>query len=394
MKTIGIIMECNPFHKGHEYILTAAKEQFGADHIIVILSGDHVQRGEPAIMDKYARTDCILHAGADLVLELPVPYATGSAQYFARGAVSALLHTGVTDCMLFGSESGDVNILKNHIPNIPAEQEDDALSVPAGRFTAFSDRILPNDLLATEYLKALQYFGSGIAPLSVSRIGAAYHDLIPVDGYASAGALRTVLYGCPEDASLPSAVTEHIPDYGALVLEQYRQTHRFLSLSDYSDLIAYALLSGKIQGYTEYFDIFDDLSCKITANLEAYTDAAAFVQHLKSKDIAFSHLSRALLHILLQIRTEDVCLASDKYAYCPYLRPLGLRKDSAKDLMHAIKANADRPLLSKLADARTLLDSEAYRLLQKDMFASELYARKAEKNGSIVSEYRRSLILL
>ena len=108
MNTIGIIAEFNPFHKGHENILKAAREQFGADNVVVVMSGDHVQRGEPAVMDKYARSKAALCAGADLVLELPVAFATGSAQYFARGAVSTLIHCGAVDGILFGSECGDI----------------------------------------------------------------------------------------------------------------------------------------------------------------------------------------------------------------------------------------------------------------------------------------------
>ena len=112
MKICGIVAEYNPFHNGHALLLEYAKKELGADKVIIIMSGDHVQRGEPAMFDKYARTEMALKEGADLVLELTVPFATGSAGYFASGAVSALLHTGVLDMLLFGSETGDIEILR------------------------------------------------------------------------------------------------------------------------------------------------------------------------------------------------------------------------------------------------------------------------------------------
>ncbi|MCR5129668.1 MAG: nucleotidyltransferase family protein [Lachnospiraceae bacterium] len=386
MKTIGIIMECNPFHKGHEYILNAAKEPFGADHIIVVLSGDHVQRGEPAIMDKYARTACILRAGVDLVLELPVPFATGSAQYFARGAISTLLHTGSVDALLFGSESGDLQVLKSQASNSSALEN---TSCHDGRHTPMPERLSPNDLLAVEYLKALEHFRSGISALTIPRIGAAYKETDLSHRFASASGLRTLLN---DRAKSLAEVASHMPPYAFNLLQSYAEEHRLLSLSDYSNLIFYALLREQLNGYAAYLDLFEDLSQKIRARLNDFVDASSFIALLKSKDITYSHLSRALLHILLGITNEQVSVLTDRYDYCPYLRILGLRKETS--LLHTIKQNADRPIITKLADARTLLAPDALALLEQDIFASTLYAKCASKNGGIVSEYRRSPVLM
>lgn len=386
MKTIGIIMECNPFHKGHEYILNAAKEPFGADHIIVVLSGDHVQRGEPAIMDKYARTACILRAGADLVLELPVPFATGSAQYFARGAISTLLHTGSVDALLFGSECGDIRALRKHTA-APAETSDPGDH--RGRHTTMEDRLSPNDLLAVEYMKALDYFRSGISAHTLPRIGAAYNEPDLSQKFSSASGLRRSLNNSEKSFD---EVASHMPPYAFDLLQSYAEEHHLLSLSDYSDLIFYALLREQLNGYAAYFDLFEDLSQKIRARLNDFVDASSFIALLKSKDITYSHLSRALLHILLGITNEQVSVLTDRYDYCPYLRILGLRKETS--LLHTIKQNADRPIITKLADARTLLAPGALALLEQDIFASTLYAKCASKNGGIVSEYRRSPVLM
>ncbi len=378
-------MECNPFHNGHEHIITAAKEQFGADHVIVVLSGDHVQRGEPAIMDKYARTDCVLHAGADLVLELPVALATGSAQYFARGGVSALLHTGVVDALLFGSECGDISALQAQTDSLT-----DTASDHSGRHIAMEDRLSPNDLLAAEYVKALDFFTSRVCVHTIARQGASYHDTDLTQEYASASGLRRLLH---DNEDSPESAQSYMPSYANDALTNYCYDHRLMFPEYYSDLLFYALLREQANGYTAYFDVFDALSQKIRAKLGDYSDLLSFLQLLKSKDIAYSHLSRALLHILLGITKEQVSQLTDLYEYCPYLRILGLRKD-ASDLLHAVKENADRPLLSKPADARTILSPVACSLLEQDIFASTLYAKIASKNGGIVSEYRRSPIIL
>ena len=395
MKTIGIIMECNPFHNGHEYILTAAKKQFGADHIIVVSSGDHVQRGEPAIMDKYARTACILQAGADLVLELPVPFATGSAQYFARGAVATLLHTGAVDSLLFGSECGDISMLRSisetSSESVPAVSEDPPAGRPhTGNHTPLAERTAPNDLLAAEYLKALRHFGSGLPSYTITRKGSGYHETALTGTNASASALRTRLLA---DPSLWSICAAHMPSYAYAALHAYAKDHRFLRPDAYSDLLFYALLQKRCEGYDRYFDVFEDLSNKISSGIGEFKDVSSFTASLKSKDIAYSHISRALLHILLGITKEQVAVLTEQYDLCPYLRILGLRKD-ASDLMHSVKVQSDRPVLSKLADARTVLEEDALFLLEQDIFASELYAKTAFKNGGFVSEYRRGLILI
>ncbi len=386
MKTIGIIMECNPFHNGHEHILKAAKEQFGADHIVVVISGDHVQRGAPAIIDKYARAACILRAGAGLVLELPVSLATGSAQYFARGAVSALLHTGTVDTLLFGSESGDLTVLKTLTSVTPGPED---LSCHGGRHISIEDRLSPNDLLAVEYIKALKHFRSEISVQTVPRIGAAYNETALPQSFASASGLRMVL---SKNKTVPSEVASHMPPYAFDILQSYSEDHRLLSMSDYSDMIFYALLREQPNGYTSYFDLFDDLSQKIRAALNDFVDISSFIALLKSKDITYSHISRALLHILLGTAKEQVLVLTDKFDYCPYLRILGLCKETS--LLHTVKQNADRPIITKLADARTLLSPEALSVLEHDIFASTLYAKCASKNGGFVSEYRRGLILL
>ena len=142
MTVTGIIMECNPFHEGHAYLLKEARRRTGADYIVVALSGDYVQRGEPAVFDKYIRAEQVLRAGADLVLELPLYAACGSAEYFARGAVALLDRLGVVTDLCFGSESGDTDyIMRNARLLALAEDgihsvEDESVSAQGGTISA------------------------------------------------------------------------------------------------------------------------------------------------------------------------------------------------------------------------------------------------------------------
>jgi len=399
MKVCGVIAEFNPLHKGHEYLLQKARELTGADHVIVVMSGDFVQRGEPAIIGKYCRTEMALRAGADLVLELPAAFATGSAQYFARGAVAALSHTGVVDSLCFGSECGDITELERI--SVSAQDATCNNGLPAndsdphsGRFTKTADRLNPNDLLAVEYLRALSDRNADfIRPYTIQRKGAGHLSSEPQEDSASASYLRSTLLSDARGDGIPAKLRKYVPESAFRTLSEYAETSRLLSFGDFSELIAYRLLSERESGYHGYFDVFEDLSEKIRNRLEEYTEIEDFLNLLKSKDIAYSHLSRALLHILLGIKTDDVRFLCDEYDHCPWLRPLGFCR-SASGLLHSIRENADRPMISKMADAGSVLEERTSGLLRKDAAASELYAHISNKKSGIPSEYRHSLILI
>ena len=249
MKIVGIIAEYNPFHKGHKFHIEKAKEITGADAVIVVMSGDYVQRGMPAIMPKHLRTEMALACGADAVLELPVCYATGSAEYFATGAVSLLDSLGCVDFLCFGSESGKIELLQQ-IADVLCKEPDNykvllqkylknGNTFPAARKLAITDYLLldnlsadaitpdfdintdfhsdtastinedsdictnkitiqqiseildsPNNILGIEYLKALSCLKSSITPVTITREGAGYHDQTLGGSLSSASAIR------------------------------------------------------------------------------------------------------------------------------------------------------------------------------------------------------------
>ncbi len=188
MKVTGIIAEYNPFHQGHAYHLARARELTGADRLLVVMGGNFMQRGEPAIVDKYARAEMALKNGADLVLELPAAAATGSAEYFAEGAVELLDVSGVVDALCFGSELGKLAPLEKAAALLLEEPEEyrqllreelkRGKNFPEARETAlsafFPERELlsaPNNILAIEYLKALKRRKSSIEAVTIPRLG-------------------------------------------------------------------------------------------------------------------------------------------------------------------------------------------------------------------------------
>ena len=213
MRIVGIIAEYNPFHQGHAYQIKKVRELTQADFILVSMSGNFVQRGAPAMFDKYTRAHAALLSGADLVLELPVSIATGSAEAFARGGVRLLHDTGIVTDLCFGSECGDLSSLERLAAFLAEEPTDyklylqdglkQGLSFPAAREQAvrLSDPYLPaellgmpNNLLGLEYLKALHLYGSSIRPFTIQREGSGYHDTDVSSGqYSSASAIRAEL---------------------------------------------------------------------------------------------------------------------------------------------------------------------------------------------------------
>lgn len=429
MKTVGIIAEYNPFHNGHLYQLKKAKEITGADFAVVVMSGDFTQRGTPAVFDKYTRCRLSLLAGADLCIELPVVYATASAELFAKGAVSLLSALGV-DALCFGSECGEIAPLREIASLLfaepPAYKEalnkalKEGLSFPSARAVAVrkcahagslpgadvtassslsgvdaaaSDVLAsPNNILGIEYLKALLALEKNgqhaPVPYTIKREGDGYlSHTLSEESFCSAMALR-------------KGIAEENPDLLRYVPESIRQefsdtcqTKSALCADDFSGMLFYKLLSEKDAGYDSYLDVSSDLSDKIRKNLGTFTTFSAFCENsLKSKDITLTRVYRSLLHILLSIKKEDLPAAA------PYARILGFRESSFEVFGCLSKENI--PLLSRLKDASSLLSPEALSCLSKDIFAAQLYehVRMQHKlhmqkdDCPFVSEYSRPVI--
>lgn len=209
MKTVAIICEYNPFHNGHKYHIEQTKKQYGATHIVCVMSGNFTQRGDVALCDKYERARAALKSGADLVLELPVAFSLASAEYFARGAVHIINSLGCVDMLSFGSETGNSDILKEAAGAVHFALDSDdftdymkrGLSYPAALkkvveeyYTSDVVDILtgPNNILGVEYIRALDMAGGTIEPVTVKRYGAA-HDSEEISRTVSASKLRKMI---------------------------------------------------------------------------------------------------------------------------------------------------------------------------------------------------------
>lgn len=411
MKAVGIIAEYNPFHNGHAYQIAKAKEMTGADYCIIAMCGDFVQRGAPALAGKYTRAEAALKNGADLVLELPVYYALGSAEYFASGAVALLDKLGITDALCFGSECGDISILSEFAARLLSEDSvfKEVLgrqlrmghTYPSARNAALhasAPHLTPhmhilstaNNILGIEYCKALSRRGSSMKPYTTHRAGSSYHDASLLNTYCSALAIREAL-----DASgVLSDVKNLMPSDAYELLEtQYGKTCP-IQANDVSLPLHYQLLTEQMTGYTEHPDIDQDLSDRITNLLPSYQNFTDFCEKLKTKNRTYTRIARSLMHILLQIKKTDLNLfQSEDYVY--YARVLGFRKD-ATPLLTAIKANSCIPLLSRLADADGLIPENGKKMLAKDIYASQIYhsliLHKFPDTSCEGSEYLRPLL--
>lgn len=388
MKVNGIIAEYNPFHNGHKYHIEQAKKLTGADYTIVVLSGNFTQRGEPALLDKFTRARMALENGADLVLELPISHAASSAEYFARGGISILNKLNVVDHLCFGSECGDTEILaeiaqilldepEEYVNNLRSGQQA-GMSYPAARNRALMDycpklmqneSVLasPNNILGIEYIKALIQYESKMEPVTILRAGADYHSRMIGTEFCSALALRQAILTGQD----PQGLTAQMPaNAHALLVASLKETPA-ISINDFSNMLLYKLLMDQEGGYDKYLDVSPDLSDRIKNNLKNFSGYKEFCDLLKSKNLTYTRISRSLLHIMLNMKTEEK-LAYGNLGEVPYARVLGLRKD-AQPLLSEIKKKTEIPLITKLADADSLLSPSAFELLSQDLRRGSVY---------------------
>lgn len=424
MKTVGIVAEYNPFHKGHAYQLQKAKEITGADYAVIVMSGNFVQRGFPAIVDKYARAEMALRSGADLVLELPVTYATGSAEAFAQGAISVLESLGCVDFLCFGSECGDIDALLQLARLFEEEPEEyrtllqqylkQGLSFPAARSRAAEDYLKntfkhsttgtpetepahtivplldePNNILGIEYCRALLRRGSQMQPCTIKRKSAGYHDLCLDMELASASAVRRALNeGCTEETFA------HLPLPSQELLSKIQEISGFLTFDDFSSILFHRLLSLSREELALYQDISDDLAARIENFKYQFTTVSDFADLIKTKQLTHTRITRSLCHILLNLRQSDLDALRSLY-FPSYARVLGFCK-SAGTLLSAIKQKGTSPLLVKTADASAILSPIQYRLFELDVFAAHVYesAKVCRFGSTFVNEYTRSPLIL
>jgi predicted nucleotidyltransferase len=383
MKAVGLVTEYNPFHNGHLYHLNKAMELTGADISVAVMSGDFVQRGELAVLDKYTRASMALNSGVNLVVELPVNYAVSSAESFAAGALKVLNYIKA-DSIAFGSESGDIERLSK-LAHILCDNEDtlyneiskytaNGISYAAARqktVEKLTDKdtaamlTSSNNILAVEYLKAIIKNNYAIKPYTIKRKGDSYNDTDIRSDYASATALRGNLKA--------DNISKYIPVKAGLILSSntnyiypdditealFTRLLGILFASSYDknvfieNVMRYPDVNKEIAGRL-YKSAMDMITRTVPQGAESKDNGAfsfgSLCEHIKTKEVPLSRIKRALVRITLGLDKKHM----EKYANEPYIRVLGFDKKGQEYLSY-IRKTVEVPLITKIADYKEML---------------------------------------
>lgn len=379
MKIIGIVSEYNPFHKGHQYQIEKSRQDLNASGVVAIMSGNFVQRGYPAIYNKWVRAEMAVRSGVNLVIELPTYFATSSAEPFARGAVELLHHSGVVTHLSFGSEVDDLNALKeiSTLLNNPTDTFTEALSTsltegssfPAARSKALA-KALPelvtrldlnqsNIILAVEYLKALQQLNSTIEPYLVKRQGSSYHDDRLDSPFVSATAVRKLIHEMPERLFTGDWIPQSVME----VLK--RTPFRASKIEDFEKLILYALRMSNAQELSSFRDISEGLENKLLEASHTSSTYEMLVQNVKSKRYTQTRINRVLLNTLLGIKPIEINLEKEGY-----FRVLAFDEVGQK-ILREMKKKSSLPVITNINKHKDFLAESP--LLQLDVKATEIY---------------------
>ena len=383
MKAVGLVTEYNPFHNGHLYHLNKAMELTGADISVAVMSGDFVQRGELAVLDKYTRASMALNSGVNLVVELPVNYAVSSAESFAAGALKVLDYIKA-DSIAFGSESGNIERLSK-LAHILCDNED-TLYKEISKYTAngisyaaarqkvvekLTDKdtaamlTSSNNILAVEYLKAIIKNNYAIKPYTIKRQGDSYNDTDIRSEYASATALRGNLKA--------DNISKYIPVKAGLILSSntnyiypdditealFTRLLGILFASSYDknvfieNVMRYPDVNKEIAGRL-YKSAMDMITRTVPQGAESKDNGAfsfgSLCEHIKTKEVPLSRIKRALVRITLGLDKKHM----EKYSNAPYIRVLGFDKKGQEYLSY-IRKTVEVPLITKTADYKEIL---------------------------------------
>lgn len=406
MKAVGLVTEYNPFHNGHLYHLNKAMELTGADISVAVMSGDFVQRGEPAVLDKYTRTSMALNSGVNLVVELPVNYAVSSAENFAAGALKVLDYIKA-DSIAFGSESGDIERLSK-LAHVLCDNED-TLYKEISKYTAngisyaaarqktvekLTDKdtaaILTssNNILAVEYLKAIIKNNYAIKPYTVQRQGDAYNDTDIRSDYASATALRGNLKA--------DNISKYIPVKAGLILSSntnyiypdditealFTRLLDILFASSYDknvfieNVMKYSDVNKEIAGRL-YKSAMDMITRTVPQGAESKDNGVfsfgSLCEHIKTKEVPLSRIKRALVRITLGLDKKHM----EKYSNAPYIRVLGFDKKGQEYLSY-IRKTVEVPLITKTADYKEMLLDDIHAANIYNMIVAGKYGVKEQ----------------
>ncbi|MBR6996444.1 MAG: nucleotidyltransferase family protein [Ruminococcus sp.] len=394
MKVSGIICEYNPFHNGHLYHIRKTREN-GATHIAAVMSGNFVQRGDTAIMDKLERARLAVRSGADLVIELPVQYSLASAENFASGAVHLLDSLGAVDELSFGSECGDTRkLLKametvdlaalTHADEIKSIMEKGytyprALNSVVNGYDPEAAAIIaePNNTLAVEYLRALKRSGSAMEPFTVMREKAAHDGTEASDGFASASMLREMI---ENGESIDSFTTE---EWAAAVRSAVKNGET-ASMSRLERVILYKLRTCSVEEIAQICDVGQGLEHRIYgARMAGSLDELLFT--VKTKRYTMARIRRIMLALLIGITKTDM------EQLPPYGRILAFN-ERGREILARAKGSAMIPFGSSIAKLSQLGDT-AERFAELEIRASDIYGLALDTVTSAQKDYRAKIMI-
>ena len=365
MKSIGIIAEYNPFHNGHLYHINKIKEKYKDYTIILVMTGNFTERGDVAIIDKWTRTEIALNHGIDLVIELPYPFATQSADYFAYGGISILEELKVNK-IIFGSESNDLDIIKT-IAKIQIENEEfDKLVKVYSRLgknypTAISCAVkdltgkeieTPNDLLGISYLKAIISNKYNIEAECIKRTNK-YHDIELNENISSGTAIREAIKN-------NKSITNQIPKD---TIAYYQTIH---TIDDYFDLLKYKIITE--QDLTKFHMVEEGIEKRLKKEINKATSYDDYIKRIKSKRYTYNKISRMLLHILCNFTKSQ---AKD-WKKPEYIRILGFNQ-KGREYLNNIKKSVSLPIISKITKNKN-------NMLQFEIETTNIYNIKKSSN--------------
>lgn len=406
---LGIIAEYNPFHNGHLYQLEEAKKQTGAQYVVAVITGNFAQRGNTALVNKWAKAQMALENGVDIVLELPTIYSISSAENFAEGAIKVLDSLKIVDTLCFGAETSDFAAL-NNIANILYHEPKEytailnhelgkGLSYPKARENALMMYLNDikryanimsgsNNILGIEYLKALKRLKSQMKPYSIERKKVYYNDEKIVDEFASSTAIRKLVATEQYDD-----LRKVMPRNSYMLLkEEIRKGNYVLDLVKYEKEIIYTLRKMTIKEIAELPDVTEGLENLIKTAAESCNNLIDLVNIIKSKRYAQTRIQRILVYALLGITKKDM-VNSKKVT--PYARILGLTA-RGKELISEI--SSINPKIQMITSVKKYAEQNNNKILkemlEKDIFATDIYTLGYEYDSWSNLDYTNKLVII
>lgn len=392
MNVLGIIAEYNPFHNGHMYHLKSALTKTDADYTVCVMSGNFIQRGEPALFNKFIRADMAINCGIDLIVELPVYYSVSTAEKFAYAGVKLLNECGA-NYISFGCETADIsqlisisNLLLNETyeyKNELKKQLNLGLSYPDARSKVISKLLKissnitnqPNNILAIEYLKALSQINPIITPIPVERVDSNYYDTDSKTNILSATGIREKLKQLEDvDIFMPEGTLSLMKDP--------------VFLKDFEQLILFSLRKLSLSELKTLSDVTEGLENRILSAIISSSTLDELIDKIKTKRYPLTRIKRILISAMLGLSKEKLQLF-DKFGGPQYIRILGCN-EKGKELLSLISKKSNLPIITsvnKFLSTATDLQKE---MLHKDILATNIYTL-ITKDKTMNLDYTRRL---